>query len=98
MRDITANYNQGNLFSRLANESVSSDKERIRAKVISYVRSQGTRGATSDEVELALGLSHQTASARLTEAKAQNRLRLSGDKRKTRSGRNAGVVVAPEYV
>ncbi len=96
MKDITANFHQQNLFSVMANQSVSSSKEIIRAKIIAYIESQGLYGATSDEVELALGLTHQTASARLTEAKKQDRLVLNGT-RKTRSGRNAGVLVAPEY-
>lgn len=48
-------------------------------------------GATCDEVERLLGLSHQTASARIRELTQLGRLRDSGERRKTRTGRNARV-------
>lgn len=92
--DITDNYHQGNEYSVLANESVREIKVRLRSMVVSFVSEQGEYGATSDEVEQALGMPHQTASARLTEAKALGMVEDSGRKRKTRSGRNAAVLVA----
>ncbi len=97
IKDITHRYHQGDIFSDLAHKTLIGSKAAIRAKVISYVRDQGWSGATSDEIEQATGLSHQTVSARVTEAKADGTLIPIG-KRKTRSGRNAAVLVVKEYV
>jgi hypothetical protein len=91
--DITRRYHQGDIFSHLAHQSIIGSKAILRAKVIGYIREQGAYGATSDEVEEALGLSHQTISARITEAKADGTLVPSGMRRKTRSGRNAAVLI-----
>jgi predicted transcriptional regulator len=92
--DITDNYHGGNGYSILANESIREAKVRLRNMVVAYVAEQDEYGATSDEVEQGLGMSHQTISARLTEAKALGMVEDSGMKRKTRSGRNACVLVA----
>lgn len=61
----------------------------VREQVFRFVRDQG--GATSDEVEAALDLRHQTASARLRELVLMERLCDSGARRRTRSGRRATV-------
>lgn len=47
--------------------------------------------STCDEVEQATGLSHQTCSARVNGLLAKGRIRPSGQKRTTRSGRRAVV-------
>jgi hypothetical protein len=94
--DITRNFHGGNRESTDAHRSIVATKENLRRRVIAYVAGRGPDGATSDEVEAALGLPHQTVSARITEAKAGGELVKSGDRRPTRSGRNAAVlVVAP---
>lgn len=95
MSDVTRNYHGGNAQSVAAHDSVRQAKDVLRAKVVSYVASRGPSGATCDEVEVALQLSHQTCSARFTEAKARGTLVPSGTQRKTRSGRNAAVLVVP---
>jgi hypothetical protein len=46
-------------------------------------------GATCDEVEVALGLTHQTASARIRELVLRGQVHDGGERRKTRSGRSA---------
>jgi hypothetical protein len=63
--------------------------------VLAYIESCGERGATCDEAELALGMSHQTASARISEM-SRRFLTIcdSGVTRPTRSGRAAIVYVA----
>lgn len=89
-QDITAAYSHNDQFSYQANKSLK-DKGQLRAKVLVYIAGRrDLGGATCDEVEQALGLSHQSASARMTELKARGLIKLAG-KRKTRSGRNAGV-------
>jgi len=94
--DITRNFHGGNAESMAAHASIVPTKAAMRARVVEYVRSCGEHGATVDEIELALGLSHQTVSARATEAKAGGELVTAGVRRPTRSGRPAAVlVVAP---
>lgn len=88
--DPTQNFHHGDRESIAAHDSLKPDKQRLRALVVGYVKSAG--GATSDEVEEALGLAHQTVSARLTEAKALGLVVDSGERRKTRSGRQAKVL------
>lgn len=95
--DVTARYHQGDLFSREAHASINNNKQVLQNKIVAYVKEQGFRGATCDEIEQALDLSHQTASARATECKALGKLFVNG-KRKTRSGRNAAVLIAKDYV
>lgn len=91
LQDITRNNHGGNVLSGEAYESIKDHASKMRAAVVGYIRSQGANGATSDEVEVALDLPHQTVSARITEAKAIGLLKPVG-KRKTRSGRNAAVM------
>lgn len=49
-------------------------------------------GVTSEEVQIALGLTHQNCSARTTELVLKGRLVDSGERRKTSSGRAARVL------
>lgn len=66
-------------------ETAGSLRETVRCEIIYH------RGATCDEVEAALDLRHQTASARIRELFLQGKIYDSGQKRKTRSGRSAVV-------
>jgi hypothetical protein len=78
--------------SDAAAASVAPDTETIRGQVHDYVRAHG--GATCDDVEVSLGLRHQTASARLWELHHKMGLIVdSGQRRRTRSGRAAIVYV-----
>lgn len=80
---------------REALESVRPHVAGLRARVLEHVRTQGERGSTCDEIEAALGLSHQTASARVHELARSGRLEPRG-RRETRSGRRATVWAACE--
>ncbi|NNG46551.1 MAG: hypothetical protein HKM86_05470 [Deltaproteobacteria bacterium] len=62
----------------------------LQGKVLAFVSSCPS-GATCDEVEVGLGLRHQTASARLRELYLLGRLYQTDAKRRTRSGRKARV-------
>lgn len=94
--DITRNFHRGNPESTEAWWSIADRVDIDRLRVITYVASQGRHGATCDETEQALGMSHQTTSARFTEAKVRGDIVHEGDRRKTRSGRYAAVWVVPE--
>jgi hypothetical protein len=93
--DPTANRHGGNPESTAAHASIADHKARILRQVIDYVTGRGAGGATCDEIEQALAMSHQTASARCTEAVARGLLVRSEVRRLTRSGRKAAVLVAP---
>lgn len=98
MADITRNKHGGNRESEEAHLSVKEHVGQIRLLVVRYVYRQKAHGATCDEIERMLGLSHQTASARVTEAKARGEIVPNGERRPTRSGRNAAVYIDPEVL
>jgi predicted transcriptional regulator len=89
--DITRNYHGGNPESEAAN--LRTNKSRDRAAIIAEVASRGDRGATCSEIELATGLSHQTASARCSELKRDGVLVVSGERRPTQTGSMAAVLI-----
>jgi hypothetical protein len=93
--DITRNYHGGDPYSAAAHESIKTRKRRDQEAIFQFVRAAGGRGATCEEVEEGLGLSHQTASARVSELRRDGRLAEIG-RRSTRSGRPARVHQAVE--
>jgi hypothetical protein len=73
------------------------ETSRLRRLVLRTVREAGEEGRTCDEMELELGLTHQTCSARCTELKQKGFIfeRRKDDvlvKRRTRGGRMAAVL------
>lgn len=80
--------------SREAYASIQEDLPTIRMSVLSWVRDQGAHGATCDEAEVALRLSHQTCSARFKELRDDFLIVATEHRRKTRSGRGALVHTA----
>lgn len=90
--DVTANYHGGAETSRAANEKVARHKGGMRLKILDFLRETGDRGATCEEVELALGMRHQSAGARISELKRDGLVRQAGT-RKTSSGCQAVVHV-----
>ena len=91
--DVCEVNHQGNLESVEAFESIKSDLSRLRAYVLDFIKSKGFHGATCDEIEVALNLSHQTASDRCSELKKKGIVAPTYFKRLTRSGRSAAVLV-----
>lgn len=79
-----------------ARASIAPCAAHLRARVLTYITSQGNRGATCDEAEAALGLSHQTTSARLRELAIASSVMDLGERRPTRSGRSAVVWFSTE--
>ncbi|WP_298962490.1 hypothetical protein [uncultured Methylobacterium sp.] len=80
-------------LSSTSKEAAGSMKPRaaaLRQLVLDTIRSHRD-GLTCDEVEALTGLRHQTASARICELRDVNVIVATGDKRPTRSGRNAAV-------
>ncbi len=73
--------------------AVKKNAARKRAKVRAHIEAQGEKGATDDEIEVALGFPHQSASARRRELVLLGLVKDSGVRRKTRNGRWAKVWV-----
>jgi hypothetical protein len=67
----------------------------VRKRIATFI-AERPNGATDDEIEVALDLKHQTASAARRGLVIAGLVRDSGQVRKTRSGRNATVWVIPK--
>jgi hypothetical protein len=80
--------------SNAAAVSISGAAGALRARVLHVITELG--GATCDEVECVTDLKHQTASARVYELHTRGKIVDSGERRATRSGRDAIVWVVPE--
>lgn len=96
--DLCENNHGGNAESEAVFESLKPDLSRLRLKVFRFIESRTWQGATVDEIEMALGMSHQTASARASELKATGQVVDSTVRRPTRSGRFAAVLCVPDYM
>jgi hypothetical protein len=92
--DIEPPFVRGSDTSEAAAQSMMHTVGQLRTRVHRVIESSPC-GMTCDEVEVALKLRHQTASARVRELAIMGRIRDSGRRRKTRSGRSA---VVWEYV
>lgn len=79
--------------SRAAAESIAAVSGTMRRRVLALFRSW-PYGLTSDDVEAKLGMRHQTATARVRELVLLGFCRVTDQRRTTRSGRKAFVVVA----
>ena len=79
----------GTETSRDAAESIGPHAGSLRSMILGFIR-KAENGATCDEVEAALSMSHQTASARIREL-MQKKLIYHDGQRKTRSGRMARI-------
>lgn len=91
--DICRNNHGGNKNSETANKAISGMKISIANKILNYIRKQGGKGATCEEIEQQLGMSHQTVSARCSELKAKKLVVVTG-RRETASGCLADVLGA----
>lgn len=94
--DLCSKKHKFNKLSDLAHESIVPLKQVIINEILNYISAQGTYGATCDELEQALNLSHQTASARCSEIKLLKLATPAPFTRPTRSGRAATVLVIGE--
>lgn len=73
--------------SEAALASLEPHLERLERLVLLAIEANGR--ATCDEIEQETGLSHQSASARLTALKNRELICATDERRKTRSGRKA---------
>lgn len=87
----TPPHEAGSGTSAEAARSIVGAVGRLQALVLEVLVARGNIGATDDELEVRLGLKHQTVSARRRELVLKGLARNSGSKRPTRSGRPAAV-------
>lgn len=73
--------------------SIQPIAHNMRMAVLAEIKRGRGRGRTCDEIETALDMRHQTASARVHELNTSAAIKDSGRRRPTRSGRNAIVWV-----
>lgn len=91
-------YVVGSDTSKEAAESVVASAQAVRVRVFKHIEAQGGQGSTDNEIEHALGLRHQSASARRRELVQRGMVYDSGARRRTDSGRKAAVwVAAPQH-
>ena len=97
MSDDSLPYVPGSATSKAAADSLMSSAASMRMKVYRYIESQGEGGATDNEIENALDMRHQTASARRRDLVLAGSIKDSGMTRRTDSNRKASVwVIVPE--
>lgn len=74
-----------------AHESQKDKAPNDGAKILQFIAKSTETGCTCDEVETLLKFSHQTASARIRDLAKASKIKDSGLRRKTRTGRSATV-------
>ena len=84
-------YVKGSETSKAAAESMIDHAPSVRRRIWEFLLQQGGCGATDDEIEVALGLSHQPASARRNALVRDGGAAPANFRRPTRSGRLAQV-------
>jgi hypothetical protein len=94
--DICQKNHGGNPESVAARAKTQKQRDQIR--IDAYLHKAGQAGATCDQLEVELGMSHQTCSARCSELLAiqwiyRKPFGSGYEKRKTRTGRHAAVLV-----
>jgi predicted HTH transcriptional regulator len=89
--DICANRHQGNPQSVKANEIAHKFRLPTRQRILEILNSGD--GMTCEELEHFTALSHQTCSARLSELRREEKIKIVGT-RKTRSGSPAAIYQA----
>lgn len=90
--DVTKNRHGGADTSAAAFQSTTTMSRALARNIVyAEVFASGDTGITCDCVEENTGMSHQTASARITELMIEGKIRDTGQRRKTRSGRTARV-------
>jgi hypothetical protein len=90
---VGAPYVPGSATSKAAAAAALPDLGRLEALVLAHITRSAETGATDDEIEVVLGLRHQSASARRRGLVQKKLVADSGRTRTTRSGRRATVWV-----
>lgn len=92
-----APYQRHSETSKEAAERIEPNLASLRGKVLAYIRNCGHRGATDDEVQIALCMNPSTQRPRRIELWTWGWVRKTDRTRATRSGRSATVWVADDW-
>lgn len=95
--DICGRRHKGNQESTEANKKVQPTKEQTRREVLAFIIGRGKQGATADEIAAAFECTHNHVAPRISELKLKGQVVPSGERRKTRSGCSAAVLVGREF-
>lgn len=91
--DVCKNKHNGADTSAAAFQSTTTMSRALARNIVYSQIFAFPCGVTCDAVEEATGMSHQTCSARITELVIEGKIRDTGERRKTRTGRTARVYV-----
>lgn len=83
----------GSDTSRTAARMAKPSASKLRAAILEHIKTHGP--ATCDQIEVALGILHQTASARIREMCMTGDLRDTGQRRNTRTDTPAAIYDIP---
>jgi len=92
-----AHHNAPPCSSDAAAKAIERQTGGLRERVLAYIRSRGTDGATDQETQAMLGLACQTQTPRRRELAKAGAVVDSGRRRLTQSGRAATVWIAAEF-
>lgn len=92
--DICRGRHGGSVESEAANGRVHRAKYELRALIYNFFALRGVYGATCEQAARELGVRYTTASARISELKADNWLEPTGERRKTTGGSSAAMLRA----
>ena len=76
------------------NSTAPSTRDTIRNAICEFIRVQGHYGATCEVVEHSMSLSHQSASARISELLRDGRIEIAEGRSRTKTGRSCRIYVA----
>jgi predicted transcriptional regulator len=96
--DICSNRHGGNSESSAAYRSSSAEERRVmRERILNYAKRCGAFGITADEVAAKSGLVHNRVAPRISELKRDGFLVETANRRRTRLGKSAMVLIAREF-
>lgn len=88
----------GTATSKAAAESIRAYRGRHLTKIFTFIEGRGFGGATRDEIERELHIGGNTVRPRVKELIELGTVKELEAQRKTKSGRNAFILVARKYV
>ena len=86
-------YAKGSATSKAAATHVAPRAGSMRARILEFIVARGAHGATMEEIEIGLGMKHQTVGPRKRELETAGLIRNAGVERVTTSGCMASVWV-----
>ena len=96
-KDICENKHKGDENSLNSFENCKKSFQAVRDKILKYLDSRASDGATSEEISRAIGLPLHSISGRCSELKARKKISVIG-KKPNRSGRPASILISNKFL